>query len=258
MLVTPLELAGALAIGAAMGLLGGGGSILTVPIFVYAAGLDPKTAVAASLPVVALTSASAAVAHWRLGNVQVRTALIYGATAAVGSFIGAKLASYLSGATQLILLAIVMFGAAARMLSRETIDHADIQKPARGSFATLIPVALGVGMLTGIVGVGGGFMIVPTLVILCKLPMRLAIGTSLMVIAMNTASGAAGYAGTVSIPWNVVLVFSAVAIVGSLAASRWSSRLPQATLRKGFGALLVCLSLLILVENRHVFAGWFS
>lgn len=258
MLVTPLELAGALVIGAALGLLGGGGSILTVPVFVYAAGLDPKVAVAASLPVVACTSASAALLHWRLGNVQVRTALIYGATAAAGSFAGAKLATFLSGATQLILLAIVMLVAAVRMLTAKSADPSSPHEPAPINFAVLIPVALAVGMLTGVVGVGGGFLIVPTLVILCRLPMRVAVGTSLMVIAMNTASGAAGYAGTVSIPWNVVIIFTAVAIAGSLAASRWSARLPQAALRKGFGALLIALSILLLVQNRHVFSAWFA
>lgn len=256
MLVTPLELAGALVIGGALGLLGGGGSILTVPVFVYAAGLDPKTAVAASLPVVALTSASAAVAHWRLGNVQVRTALIYGATAAVGSFAGARLATFMSGATQFALLAIVMLASAIRMLfSRPTQDAAPGTSH-RTNYATLLPVALAVGVLTGLVGIGGGFLIVPTLVLLCRLPMRTAIGTSLMVIAMNAAAGVAGYTGTVSIPWNVVIVFSSVAIIGSLTASRLGSRLPQASLRRGFGVLLICLSVLILVQNRHVFASW--
>ncbi|MBC8089675.1 MAG: sulfite exporter TauE/SafE family protein [Phycisphaerae bacterium] len=253
-----MELVGALVIGAAMGLLGGGGSILTVPVFVYAAGLDPKVAVAASLPVVAMTSASAAVSHWRMGNVQVRTALIYGVTAAVGSFAGARLATFLSGATQLLLLAVVMLAAAVRMLAANNADIPHGEQLLRINLATLLPTALGVGLLTGVVGVGGGFLIVPTLTILCKLPMRLAVGTSLMIIAMNTASGAAGYAGTVPVPWDVVLVFSAVAIVGTLAASRWSTRLPQSALRKGFGVLLVCLSVLLLVQNRHEFSRWLA
>lgn len=258
MVVTPLELVGALVIGAALGLLGGGGSILTVPVFVYAAGLDPKLAVAASLPVVALTSASGAIAHWMKGNVQVRTALIYGATAAVGSFAGARLARFISGPTQLILLALVMLAAAYRMaVSTTPVSTNEIgDKPI--AFTTLIPVALVVGALTGIVGVGGGFLIVPTLVIICHLPMRVAVGTSLMVIAMNAASGTAGYAGQVPIPWPIVLVFSSVAIVGSLLASRFSTRLPQVALRRGFGVLLVGLAILILVQNRHTFANWIS
>ena len=256
MVVTPLELAGALVIGAAMGLLGGGGSILTVPVFVYAAGLDPKVAVAASLPVVAMTSGAAAIAHWRRGNVQVRTALIYGATAAIGSFAGAKLATLISGSTQLILQAVVMLVAAYRMAygssPSETTNHAS--NPI--AFARLIPVALLVGLVTGLVGVGGGFLIVPSLVLICALPMPIAIGTSLMVIAMNTTSGAVGYAQTTPVPWRIVVVFGAVAIVGSLVASRYSARLPQTVLRKGFSVLLVVLSVFILVQKRHEFAAW--
>lgn len=257
MVITPFEVIGALVIGASLGLLGGGGSILTVPVFVYAAGLDPKIAVAASLPVVALTSAAGAIAHWRQGNVQIRTALIYGATAAVGSFAGARLATYLSGATQLLLLALVMLGAAYRMARTGAPARDGRVTDVAIRFSTLIPVALAVGMLTGLVGVGGGFLIVPTLVIICHLSMRAAVGTSLLVISMNAASGTAGYAGQVPVPWNIVLVFSAVAIAGSLAASRFSTRLPQAALRQWFSVLLVGLSVLILVQNRHVFfAGW--
>lgn len=258
MSVTLLELAGALLIGAALGLLGGGGSILTVPVFVYAAGLDPKVAVAASLPVVAATSASAAIAHWRLGNVQVRTALIFGVAAAIGSFAGARLASFISGATQFTLLAVVMLGAAVRMLTSSKSTNVQENVSGRISYPTLITIAVAVGVLTGVVGIGGGFLIVPTLVLLCHLPMRVAVGTSLMVIAMNAASGIAGYSGTVEIPWQFVIVFSVVAIVGSLTSSKLASRVPQEALRRAFGVLLVCLSILILVQNRHVFAGWIS
>ena len=250
-----MEVIGALAIGIALGLLGGGGSILTVPVFVYAAGLDPKVAVAASLPVVALTSASAAISHWRLGNVQIRTALIFGATAAIGSLGGSHLAAKLSGAMQFSLLAIIMLVAATRMILGSTPTVPTGTEGRSIAYRTLIPVALVVGLLTGIVGIGGGFLIVPTLVLVCHLPMRLAVGTSLMVIAMNAASGAAGYAGKVAVPWPTVLLFSVVAIFGSLVASRWCSRIPQTALKRGFGALLVGLAVLILVQNRHVFTS---
>ncbi len=258
MVVTPLEAVGALVIGGALGLLGGGGSILTVPVFVYAAGLDPKLAVAASLPVVALTSASGAIAHWSKGNVQVRTALIYGATAAIGSFAGARLAAHIPGPVQFVLLAVVMLAAAYRMAISTPASRKADESTEPISYATLVPVALVVGALTGIVGVGGGFLIVPTLVIVCHLSMRVAVGTSLMVIAMNAASGTAGYAGQVPIPWPAVLMFSSIAIVGSLLASRYSTKLPQTALRKGFGMLLIGLATTILIQNRHVFAGLFQ
>jgi uncharacterized membrane protein YfcA len=253
--VTPMEVVGALAIGIALGLLGGGGSILTVPVFVYAAGLDPKVAVAASLPVVALTSASAALSHWRLGNVQVRTALIFGATAGIGSFTSTHLAAKLTGAMQFSLLAMVMLIAAVRMLTGAGLTATAEPANRAIAYTKVIPVALGVGLLTGVVGIGGGFLIVPTLVLVCGLPMRMAVGTSLMIIAMNAASGAAGYAGQVAVPWTTVLLFSVVAIIGSLAASRWSTRVPQAALKRAFGAFLIGLAILILVQNRHAFTA---
>lgn len=255
MIGTLLEVVGALATGVALGLLGGGGSILTVPIFVYAAGLEPKLAVAASLPVVTLTSAAAAIAHWRQGNVRVRTALIFGATAAVGSFASARAASRVSGVVQLTLLAVVMLVAASRMIAASAPAFDEANANFQIAYGKLIPVALGVGLLTGLVGVGGGFLIVPTLVLLCHLPMRAAVGTSLMVIAMNTASATAGYVGHVDIPWQTVLLFSAVAIFGSLLGSKLSAHVPQNALRRGFGVLLIALAVFILVQNRHVFTS---
>ena len=252
-MIAPLEIVGALAVGAAFGLLGGGGSILTVPIFVYAAGLDPKVAIAASLPVVALTSSSAAIAHWRLGNVQIRTALVFGASAAIGSFGGARLAVLISGAVQFSLLALLMLVAAARMLFSQTSSAAELQEREHIPYAILVPVAITVGVMTGVVGIGGGFLIVPTLVLVCRMPMRFAVGTSLMVIAINAAAGAAGYAGKVAIPWMTVFLFSAIAITGSLLASRLSKAVPTVLLRRGFGVLLIALSALILFQNRHVF-----
>ena len=254
-MIAPLEVAGALAVGIALGLLGGGGSILTVPVFVYAVGLDPKAAVAASLPVVALTSTAAALSHWRQGNVQVRTAIVFGVIAAAGGFAGARLAAHISGVVQFTLLGVIMLGAATRMLSRNIQESANAAPDRPIPFAKLVPVALVVGVVTGIVGIGGGFLILPTLVILCELPMRTAVGTSLLVIAMNATAGTAGYVGQVPIDWPAVALFSVFAVTGSLGASRFGSRLPQAALRNAFGILLICLATVILVQNRRVFAG---
>ena len=254
-MIAPLEVVGALTVGLALGLLGGGGSILTVPVFVYAVGLDPKAAVAASLPVVALTSGAAALSNWKQGNVQVRTAVVFGVAAAVGGFAGARLAAYITGAMQFTLLGIVMLGAAYRML-RGNVKESEIDGTSEPiPYAKLIPVALVVGVITGVVGIGGGFLILPTLVILCQLPMRIAVGTSLLVIAMNATAGAAGYAGQAPVDWSAVALFSVFAVAGSLLASRISSRIPQAGLKKAFGVLLVALAVVILVQNRHVFAS---
>ena len=254
-MIAPLEVVGALTVGLALGLLGGGGSILTVPVFVYAVGLDPKAAVAASLPVVALTSGAAALSHWKQGHVQVRTAVVFGVAAAVGGFAGARLAAHITGAMQFTLLGVVMLGAAYRML-RGNVKESEIDGTNEPiPYAKLIPVALVVGVITGVVGIGGGFLILPTLVILCQLPMRIAVGTSLLVIAMNATAGAAGYAGQVPVDWSAVALFSVFAVAGSLLASRISSRIPQAGLKKAFGVLLVALAVVILVQNRHVFTS---
>src|SRR5690348_12428156 len=147
-------LALALLIGLSLGLLGGGGSILTVPVLVYVLGFAAKPAIAMSLPVVGITSLIGAALHWRLGNVRVATALLFGLLAMVGAFAGAKLAVLLSGAVQLVILAVVMLAAAGSMLrsrARGTPepDQAPSNSPRLGM---IVPVALGVGVLTGLVG----------------------------------------------------------------------------------------------------------
>jgi uncharacterized membrane protein YfcA len=119
----------------------------------------------------------------------------------------------------------------------------------------LIPVAIGVGLLTGLVGVGGGFLIVPALVLLGRVPIKLAIGTSLLVIAMNCAAGIVGYLGHVTIPWEVVGLFTAVAIAGLFAGSYLCGFVSPVSLRRGFAVLLMCVGTFVLVQNWHVLAS---
>lgn len=239
-------------IGLSLGLLGGGGSILTVPVLVYVLGVAAKPAIAMSLPVVGITSLVGAALHWRLGNVRVATALTFGLLAMVGAFAGAKLAGFLSGAVQLALLAVVMLAAAASML-RGNRSEAASDAPAR--LALLVPVALGVGVLTGVVGIGGGFLVVPALVLLARVPMRQAVGTSLLVIAMNAASGFAGYLGTVDLDWGVLAGFTAAAVAGALVGTALVSRVPQAALKQGFAVFLLAMGGFVLYKNRDAFGG---
>lgn len=184
-------------------LLGGGGSILTVPVFVYVLGFGAKEAIAMSFPVVGATSFVGAISHWRAGNVDVSTALLFGFVAMAGSYAGARLAALASGAAQLTLLAVVMLAAAASMLRPQP---ATSEGEATGSenngrrLVTVATVGVAVGLLTGFVGIGGGFLIVPALVIFAKTPMKHAIGTSLLVIAMNSTSGFLGHEGTAVSP----------------------------------------------------------
>ena len=246
-------------IGLSLGLMGGGGSILTVPVFVYVLGYDPKLAIAMSLPVVGLTSLLGAAAHWRAGNVRLETAALFGIVAMVSAYGGARLAHFLTGAVQLSLLAVIMVVAAISMFmnarrpsSATTADQGDGRV---ASLRLLIPVARVVGLITGVVGVGGGFLIVPALVLLGGVAMKQAVGTSLLVIAMNCASGFAGYVGRVDIPWAFVLSFIAVAAIGILAGTSLARRVPQRALKQAFAVFLVVMGTLILVQNRRAFAA---
>jgi uncharacterized protein len=250
MLALALALAGL--IGLSLGLLGGGGSILTVPVLVYVLGFSAKPAIAMSLPVVGVTSLVGAALHWRLGNVRVRTALTFGVLAMAGAFAGARLAVFLSGAAQLALLAVVMLAAAASMLrgGSATVAAESVAAP---RLAPLLPVALGVGVLTGLVGIGGGFLVVPALVLLARVPMRQAVGTSLLVIAMNSAAGFAGYLDTVRFDWEFLAGFTAAAVVGALVGTALLTRIPQTALKRGFAVFLLAIGGFVLGKNRDAF-----
>lgn len=242
-------------VGVTLGMMGGGGSILTVPIFVYMLGYDPKLAIAMSLPVIGVTSLVGAVSHWRSGNVQLKTALTVGLIAMVGAFGGAKLARLMNGAAQLSLLAVVMLAAAVMMFrsaGQPPVVMPDGGVGARRSPLLLVLVALAVGMLTGLVGVGGGFLFVPALVLLARMSMAEAVGTSLLVIAMNSASGFAGYLGQVEVPWAVMLRFTAVAVCGILAGTYFVRFVSQALLKRSFAVFLLAMGCFILYRNRSV------
>lgn len=252
-------------IGLSLGLMGGGGSILTVPILVYVLGFDPKLAIAMSLPVVGLTSLVGAIGHAAARNVDLRLAAVFGALAMAGAFAGARLAVFLTGATQLVVLAVVMLAAAVSMLRRPRRSSADPiaapgaeqvtnpDQPRAMALSALIPVAIGVGLLTGIVGIGGGFLVVPALVVLGRVPMKQAVGTSLLVIAMNSLSGFAGYLGHFDIPWSFIASFTAVAIGGILAGTYLVRFVSQAALKRAFAVFLLLMAAFVLYKNRLAF-----
>ncbi len=251
----------ALLIGLSLGFLGGGGSILTVPVLVYVSGFEAKQAIAMSLPVVGATSLVGAVNHWRAGNVRIRTALVFGLCAMVGAYLGARLSVLLSGAAQLALLGVIMLVASLFMLRRR--EPAEATMPSTpGSHRTIslslaLPLGLVVGLLTGLVGIGGGFLIVPALVLFGAVPMKEAIGTSLLVIAMNAAAGFVGYVGQVSIPWGYTIAFAGVAIVGILLGSSLVRFVSGRVLQTTFAIFLVLVAAFVLYRNRQVFRdGW--
>jgi uncharacterized membrane protein YfcA len=237
-------------IGVSLGLLGGGGSILTVPVLVYVLGFAAKPAIAMTLPVVGTASLVGAVGHWRAGNVNPRVALLFGLAAMAGAFVGARLAIHVPGAVQLATLGVVMLAAAASMFrGRREGQAPDAARP----LPVLLGAALAVGLLTGFVGIGGGFLIVPALVLLAGAPMKQAVGTSLVVIAMNSLAGFAGYLGSVEIPWRFLASFTAAAVVGILVGTRLVRHVSADQLRRGFAVFLVLLAALVLYQNRAVF-----
>lgn len=245
-----------LPVGLSLGMLGGGGSILAVPIFVYVLGFGAKEAIAMSLAVVGVTSSVGAAGHWRAGNVNLRVALVFGAVAMLGAYLGARLAAFFSAAAQLALFAVVMLVAAAFMFRRRSPAAAavdDVAPAAAGMRPGLVALqGIAVGVLTGLVGVGGGFLIVPALVLLGRLPMKQAVGTSLVVIALNAAAGFSGYLGQVEVQWAFVGLFTAVTVTGVLVGTSLVRFVPQEALRRAFAVLLVIMGGLILFQNRGV------
>ena len=250
-------------VGLSLGLLGGGGSVLAVPIFVYLLGYDAKVAIAMSLAVVGVTSLVASVGHWRAGNVRLKVAAAFAPVAMLGTWVGARLATLVSGTFQLSLFAVVMLTSAVFMFrgSSRQMEEAAEGECCRIAPAAITAQALFVGVMTGFVGVGGGFLIVPALALLSKVPIRIAIGTSLVVIALNAAVGFAGYLGEVEVPWLFMGAFAAVATVGATGGSRLGRFVPQHALRRAFAVFLVAMGTLILFENRasllpgHAVAG---
>lgn len=261
-----------LIVGITMGLLGGGGSILTVPIFVYVLGIAPKSAIAMSLASVGATSALGAVSHWRQGSVDLRVAGIFGGAAMVAAFGGARIAKLIPEAAQLTLFGVIVLASAVLMLRNAQRQPDEPPPPQLAEqdeplldeppVAPMVPPpgrelrwgwivlqGLGVGLLTAIIGVGGGFIIVPALVLLGGLSMRQAVGTSLVVITMNSASGFAGYVGQVPIDWPVVALFAATAGAGILAGSRFSQRISQRVLKQAFAILLLLVGAYVLYRR---------
>lgn len=235
-----------LLIGASLGLLGGGGSILAIPILTYVAGLPPESAIASSLLVVGVTSAVGAISHARAGRVRWRTGALFGAAGMAGAYLGGSFAGYIPGRALMVLFGLMMAVTALAMVrgSRELAPRA--QDIPLGK--VLVQGAL-VGAVTGLIGAGGGFVVVPALVLLGGLQMRAAVGTSLVVIAMQSAAGLAGHLGHVRIDWIVTLGVTAAAVAGSFAGARLAGRVPQAVLRRGFGVFLVAMAALVLYRE---------
>lgn len=268
MLAAALALGGA--IGIVMGALGGGGSILTVPVLVFVLGLSAQEATTASLVIVGITAAVAAVGHARSRATRWRTGLTLAAVGVPASVLGSVLNRAVDENVLLLAFAALMLVAAAGMLART--QHPDLPVPgAGGPVATgagpgtaaaprgrlslrLVSAGLVIGFLTGFLGVGGGFVIVPVLVLALGLPMPAAVGTSLLVIALNSAVALAARAGSGHIAWEVIVPFTLAAVTGALVGKRVAQRLPDATLTRSFAALLLLVAAYVAVRAGQALA----
>ncbi|MCA9595878.1 MAG: sulfite exporter TauE/SafE family protein [Myxococcales bacterium] len=247
-------------IGVSLGVLGGGGSILTVPILVYAIGMPPKQAIATSLFVVAVTSAAGMISHARAGRVRWRTGVIFGMAGMSGAYAGGRIAQYIPGNWLLIAFGLMMVATAIAMLRPKKKAAKAEAAPADDKrelpiFRVLLDGVI-VGLVTGLVGAGGGFLVVPALALLGGLPMGVAVGTSLLVISMKSAAGFVGYMHSVPVDWTMALIVSGAAIVGSLIGGKLAGKMSQETLRKSFGWFVVVMAIFVL--GKQLPAGFVS
>lgn len=252
-------------IGLSLGLIGGGGSVLAVPILVYVMNIPPKPAIAMTLVIVGIVSLIGVIPHAQKGNVNLKKALMFGAATMLGAFLGAKVAALVTGAVQMLLFATMMILAAILMIKKSSqiptssppkgeIDLNLYPKPVcKYCWLWMLSEGLGIGVLTGLVGVGGGFALVPALVLLGNTPMKEAIGTSLVIIVMNSTSGFLGYLGQVDLNWSLMTSFTIVASLGTLAGAYLSNFVQAKQLQKGFGYFLIAVAAFVLFQQKDSF-----
>ncbi|HEU4730009.1 MAG TPA: sulfite exporter TauE/SafE family protein [Kofleriaceae bacterium] len=240
-------------IGLALGVLGGGGSILTVPTIHYVFGLDTHAAIAASLAVVAITSLTTVIPHARAGRVRWRVGVYFGLASMAGAFTAARVARYLPGTLLLVAFGVVMMVTAVAMLRPRREAPPGTERPLRP--AAIAVQGFAVGAVAGLVGAGGGFLIVPALVLLAGLPMGEACATSSLVIAMNSAAGFAGAATSGPVPGRVIAIVAITAVAGGLAGAHWAGRIPAERLRALFGKFVIAMGVLVLGQELPRAAG---
>lgn len=237
-------------IGVSLGLIGGGGSILTVPILVYFLGVDAHEAVGMSLAVVGATSLFGAYLHYRKNNVNFASGLLFGIAGTFGAFLGSPLTKLVSSNILLLIFGVLMFVVAISMLWRS--KYAEDKTPPKQVLWKALAAGFGVGVLTGFLGVGGGFLIVPALVMLGGLEIKEAIGTSLFVIFLNCVAGLIGHASQNHFDWALTALVIILAVFGVGLGTILSHRLAANRLQTMFAVLVLAVSLFLFVKNYAV------
>lgn len=260
----------AITVGISLGLMGGGGSILATPILIYVMQVEPKTAIAMSLVIVGAVSLLGIWPHWKDRNVNLKIAAIFAPTAMLGAYLGAQFASlpFITASLQLIAFALMMLIAGGLMIQdgfrhraalKQSVKEQEILPANPLDIAKhnskiptwlLIPVeGLIVGILTGFVGIGGGFAIIPALVLLGKIPMKEAIGTSLVIIAFKSITGFLGYLNQVRVDWSLIGTFFVAASLGILGGAYLTRFVHGKQLQIWFGYFVIAVAIFILIKQ---------
>lgn len=236
------------AIGLSLGLLGGGGSILTVPALVYLVGQSPQVAVTTSLAIVGANSALGAYFHRAQGTLNWRVALLFGGAGMAVSYLAAGFSKQFSPDVLMVMFAGLMLSIGILLMTRKQ-SHSKAQRTKPLSLWKIALSGAGVGLITGILGVGGGFLIVPALVMLVGLPMHHAVGTSLLIIAMNSFTGFLGHLEGMTLDLTLIVLFVGAGIVGTFVGARISKHLNAVLLRRAFAIFVIALAAFLLVDN---------
>ncbi len=244
----PLAIVLGFGIGASLGLLGGGGSILTVPALVYLIGQTPQVAVTTSLAIVGANSALGAFFHRAHGTLDWRVALTFGGSGMIISYLAAGVSKQVSPDVLMVAFALLMITIGTLLITRKSKVQASEETHPLALWKVILSGAT-VGLLTGILGVGGGFLIVPALVMLVGLPMHHAIGTSLVVIAMNSLAGFLGHLNGMPLDISLIGIFVTAGVGGTFAGSRLGKHLNAGMLRKAFAVFVIGLAMFLLMDN---------
>jgi uncharacterized membrane protein YfcA len=242
-------------IGLSLGLIGGGGSIITVPVLVYVMGVEPHEAVGMSLAVVGATSLVASLLHYRSMILDIRVGLLFGGAGVVGAIVGSPLTVLLTPAALLLVFAALMVLIAVLMLRRKTAAASPSDEPTPINVRNSLLAGFGVGVLTGFLGVGGGFLIVPALMMFGGLNMKEAIGTSLFVIFLNCVAGLIGHATQNNFDWGLTTLITSLAIAGAGAGTFLSHRVAPQKLQKGFAVVVLLVAVFLVTKNYSVLMG---
>ena len=242
-----LAVLGAVGIGLSLGITGAGGSILTLPVLVYLADVPPPQAVGLSLLVVGVTACLGAWQRAKSGEMHYHAAGVFVVSGAIGALMGSRITHLLSPSALMLTFAALMVLIGTRMMLPAGTGPQPLPecKPTH-----CFTAGLGIGVLTGFLGVGGGFLLMPALMKFARLPLKTATGTSLAIIACNSATGFLSHLQDGPVPWKLALVFSSIAATGVWMGGKLSSRLPETASRRTFAALVLCTAAFAIWKSR--------